>query len=457
MSRSWSLPVADGAYSRIVAWQSPTSWLALVRRMLASTRGEQLRGKVKISADTVLRVAQMDAQCADRLTGRGVTTSHASVARQLGMSDRTVGTARRLLEKLGLAVTVVMGRHLSPAERRQAKRAHGGYQEAAASVRAMTIPEPSRPVESFHLPRSGSVLEESHDQRWSPTRAPARETAAPRPKLRRKSRSRPQPPRSPRPIALQEFAWRIARNYGLHTPGPATTPGALYGARHIGQLCNILERHRITPDRYTLETLRAELDDTLAAARIRPLDNADKRDRLAHFAWMLGKLQAFTHGETRHERQLREQEERVKARTVAADEARTRAAEEAEALKAAEAARAAFFAEHHRSPTRRRNSSTASRVHAIKTLVTTLVGPSPLHQQSRELQELVGDITILERLLVEACWIPSHDPTRKCARWEYGTHVLTVELQGQHARVASPSTTLPTPIAEQLHLVANRQ
>ncbi len=82
---------------------------------------------------------------------------------------------------------------------------------------------------------------------------------------------------------------------------------------------------------------------------------------------------------------------------------------------------------------------------------------TPLHQQSRELQELVGDITILERLLVEACWIPSHDPTRKCARWEYGTHVLTVELQGQHARVASPSTTLPTPIAEQLHLVANRQ
>lgn len=437
-----------------MAWQSPTSWLALVRRKLASTRGEQLRGKVKISADTVLRVAQMDAQCADRLTGRGVTTSHASVGRQLGMSDRTVGTARRLLEKLGLAVTIVMGRHLSPAERRQAKRAHGGYQESAASVRAMTIPEP---VESFHLPRSGSVLRESHDQRWLPTRARARETAAPRPKLRRKSRSRPQSPRSPRPIALQEFAWRIARNYGLHSPGPATTPGALYGGRHIGQLCNILERHRITPDRYTLETLRTELDDALSAARIRPLDNADKRDRLAHFAWMLGKLQTFTHGETRYQRQLREQEDRVKARALAADQARIAAAEEAEALEAAEAARAAFFAEHHRSPGRRRNSSTTSRVSAIKTLVTALVGPSPLHQQSRTLQEIVGDITILERVLVEAGWNPSHNPARQRARWEHGPHVLTIELQGEQARIATPSITLPPPVAEQLHQLTSRQ
>ncbi|WP_282837297.1 hypothetical protein [Microbacterium flavum] len=425
--------------------------------MLASTRGEQLRGKVKISTDTVLRVAQMDAQCADRLTGRGVTTSHASVARQLGMSDRTVGTARRLLEKLGVAVTVVLGRHLSPAERRQAKRAHGGYQEAAASVRAMTIPESSRSVESFHLPRSGSVLEEPQDQKWSPTRARARETAATRPKLRRMSRSRPQPPKSPRPIALQEFAWRIARNYGLHSPEPATTPGALYGGRHIGQLCNILERHQITPDRYTLETLRVELDDALSAARIRPLDNADKRDRLAHFAWMLGKLQAFTRGETRRERQLREQEERVKARALAADEARARAAEEAAALKDAEAARAAFFADHHRSPVRPRNTSPSSRTAAIKALVTALIGPSPLHQQSRTLQQLVGDITVLERVLVDSGWIPAHEPAEHRARWELGDHALTIELQGDEAAVVLPRDVLPAPVAEQLHMITSRQ
>lgn len=440
-----------------MAWHSATSWLALVRRILTSTRGEQLREQVKISVDTVLRVAQMDAQCADRLTGRGVTTSHASVARQLGMSDRTVGTARRLLEKLGLAVTVVMGRHLSPAERRQAKRAHGGYQEAAASVRAMTVPETSRPVESFHLPRSGSVLEEPLDQKWSPTRARARETAAPRPKLGRKSRSRPGSPRSPRPIALQEFAWRIARNYGLHSPGPATTPGALYGGRHIGQLCNILERHQITPDRYTLETLRAELDEALAAARIRPLDNPDKRDRLAHFAWMLGKLQAFTRGETRRERQLREQEECIAARALAAEHARATAVAQASALQEAETARAAFFASHHRSPVTPRTSSPSARTAAMKALVTALIGTSPLHQQSRSLQQLVGDITILERLLVEAGWRPSHHPGKQHARWEHGDDALTVELQNDHPVVTAPSLALPAPVAEQLHQITSRQ
>lgn len=411
---------------------------------------------MKISADTVLRVAQMDAQCADRLTGRGVTTSHASVARQLGMSDRTVGTARRLLEKLGLAVTVVMGRHLSPAERRQAKRSHGGYQEAAASVRAMTIPESARSVESFHLPRSGSVLEEPHDQKWSPTRARARETAAPRPKLRRKSRSRPQSPRSPRPIALQEFAWRIARNYGLHSPGASTTPGALYGGRHIGQLCNILERYQVTPDRYTLETLRAELDEALAAARIRPLDNADKRDRLAHFAWMLRKLHIFTKGETRRERQLREQEARVKARILAAEKAQHRAAQETAALNDAATARAAFFADH-RSPLRPRSSSPTSRTTAVKMLVTTLIGSGALHQHTRELQQIVGDITLLERDLIDAGWTPAHEQAEHRACWTRGEHKLTIQLQNDHPHVVTPPLELPQPIAARLRSLQSQE
>lgn len=391
----------------------------------------------------------MDAQCADRLTGRGVTTSHASVARQLGMSDRTVGTARRLLEKLGLAVTVVMGRHLSPAERRQAKRSHGSYQEAAASVRAMTIPESARIVESFHLPRSGSVLEEPHDQRWSPTRARARETAAPRPKLRRKSRSHPDSPRPPRPIALQELAWRIARNYGLHSSGAPTTPGALYGGRHIGQLCNILERFQVTPDRYTLETLRAELDEALVAARIRPLDNGDKRDRLAHFAWMLGKLHTFTKGETRRERQLREQEDRVKARMLAAQQAQVKAAQEAAALKDAATARAAFFADH-RSRLRPRGTSPASRTAAVKILVTTLIGSGALHQHTKEVQQLVGDITLLDRDLINAGWTPAHERSDRRACWTHGEHTLTIQLRNEHPHIVMPLLDLPEPIAARI-------
>lgn len=403
--------------------------MALVERVLSSERATKLRGK-KISIGSAIIVARADMASADVRTGRGVSTSHETVAKRLGMSKRTVGEARRLLEKLGLAVTVVMGRHLSPAERSQAKRIHGRYQEAAASVRALVMPRPTEPVDTCHLPRRGSVLKTSPVQKWSPTRAGARETAAARPKLRRKSSHRVVPPTSPRPIEVQKFAWAIARNYGLDAGGPPTASGALHGGRHIGRLCNILERYDVTPDRYTLATLRTEIDETMAAARILPLENGQKRDRIAHFAWMLAKLHAFTRGETRLQRQLREHAERLSERRESLAAARRAEDERQRVLQDAESTREAVLAQFHRAGPRHRPTNAAQRAAASKTLVTTLISRSqPLYATSARTQQLVGEISSLEKTLAGHGWHPAHDVDGGVARWrDADAQELTITL-----------------------------
>lgn len=111
---SWSIPVEDGAYAGVAAWRSRSSWMRLLRELLESAAGVELCKGGRIKADTVMAVARVDAETADGTSGRGVTTSHKTVAKRLGMSDRHVGTARRIIEKLGLAVTIIRGRHLSP-------------------------------------------------------------------------------------------------------------------------------------------------------------------------------------------------------------------------------------------------------------------------------------------------------------------------------------------------------
>lgn len=435
----------DGAYASLPAWTSARAWLALVERVLSSAKATKLRGK-KVSVGTVLLVARADMAAADVRTGRGVSTSHETVARRLGMCKRTVGEARRLLEKLGLAVTVVMGRHLSPAERSQARRIHGGYQEAAASVRALTMPRPTEPVDTFHLPRSGSVLKESHLEKWLPTRADARETTATRPKLRKKSPRRGAPPRSPRPIEVQRFTWAIARNYGLDSGAPATSTGALYGGRHIGQLSNILERYEITPARYTLATLRAEIDEAMAASRIVPLENGQKRDRLAHFAWMLSKLKAFTRGETRLQRQLREHTERTQKRRDDATLARQAAEADERAQEDAETARAAFLAQFHHHRAHQRPSSATERAQAAKTLVHTLIGTTRhLYETPTGTQLIVGRISLLEKTLLEHAWLPQHDVDGHRARWTHTEQPIEISITIIDESDDSPRATIEHP------------
>lgn len=383
---------------------------------LASPRGVELcRGKIK--ADTVIMVARDDASTADSTSGRGVTTSRETVAKRLGMSGRHVGTARGILEALGASVTIVRGRHLSPQERSLARKAHGSYQEAAGSVRALTMPaltaethtddprgaEPiseAVPVDTFHLPRRGSVNKTPPVKKYSPTRAEAREKAAARPKLKRKSQPRSQ--RAPRDLETQRFVWAIAQRFLLSDgsaprPGAPLRPGVLRGGRHIGNLTRILERNRITPRRYTPQSLADALQRLIEAGKLRSPRYEELRDPLAHFAWTLRRLNELTEGETTLERIRREDVERAEKRRQAALQELPTPEEQAAAYEAAQA----FFA----STRRLRKPIARERRTDVVELVTAVLGRGiRLYDAPAATQELVGDLTAMHKQLTADGW-----------------------------------------------------
>lgn len=179
-SGSWSLQAPPGAYAAVPAWTSGAAWFDAVMDALRTPEGEELRRRVSIAPDTLLRIAHADMLAADADTGRGVSTAHETVAEVTGVCKKTVQRARGLLEALGLAVSIVEGRYLTVAEREAALSAHGGRQIKAASVRALTMPK-RWAVENVHLPRRGDLGIKTPDLEVKPTRASARESAAPLP------------------------------------------------------------------------------------------------------------------------------------------------------------------------------------------------------------------------------------------------------------------------------------
>lgn len=436
-----------------------SAWLGICERVLRSEAGERLRAAAKIAVDTVLRVARHDAAHADRLTGRGVSTSHETVAKDLGMSKRHVGTARRLLEKLGLAVTVVRGRELSPAERAAAREAHGSYQTSAASVRALIMPAPaSLPVDDFHLPRRGSVLEESPVPKNSPKRAQARSTAAARPRSTKRRDSRPD--RAPRALELQRFAWQIAKHFGLLAPELSRTTrdprtlaswrssGSLAGGRHIGQLCRILERHEITPARYTLDTLRVELDAALRELNITPLAGDAKRDRIAHFAWTLAQLARVRGAATLLELRRAEEAQRQLARREAQRQAAELARKRERMLEESRAAAAAALASIRRSPA----PTTRLTARDHEQIITAALGPGILlHTASEQAQLLVGHLTDLHRALRGAGGWELHTEG-SVLTWSTPDDQISASVTGQHVQLTGPtSTPLPDDAQNAVH------
>jgi hypothetical protein len=426
---------------------------------LATPRAVELcRGKIK--ADTVLMVAREDASTADSASGRGVTTSRETVAKRLGMSGRHVGTARGILEELGASVTIVRGRHLSPQERSIARKAHGGYQEAAGSVRALTMPaltdaartgdpggaEPVselEPVDTFHLPRRGSVNRTPPVEKYSPTRAEAREKAAARPKLKRKSHPRAQ--RAPRDLETQRFVWAIAQRFlpsdvSSPRPGAPLRPGVLRGGRHIGNLARILERNRITPRRYTPQSLADALQRLIEAGKLRSPRHEELRDPLAHFAWTLRRLNELTEGETTLERIHREDLERAEKRR----ESLTQAQPTPEDQEAAQAAAQAFFA----STRRLRRPVARERRTDVVELVTAVLGRGTrLYDTPAATQQLVGALTTLHKTLTTEGWQLA--TSAETLTWTRDEHTVDVNLSPPIPHTMLSATT-SVPVGTQI-------
>lgn len=217
--RSWRPPAARPCPR--LCWLSAPSWLAGLAKALAGPQGAKLRSQKHIAVETLLDIAAVDARTANGRTGRGVCTSHAHVAKVLGCSEKTVQRARWVIEKLGFAVVVEVGRRLNAEERSLARQHHGGRQVNIASERALVQPR-SRPSSSsvvrqlVPLSRRDQVPRKSLVCDSDQTRVSARRS--------KKTRSRPRPS-----LEVQ----RLAADLAVQDPR--------LGRGHIGRLCRGLE------------------------------------------------------------------------------------------------------------------------------------------------------------------------------------------------------------------------
>ncbi|MGF2950629.1 hypothetical protein [Microbacterium alcoholitolerans] len=196
--------------------------------------------------------------------------------------------------------------------------------------------------------------------------------------------------------------WAIAQRFLLSDgsaprPGAPLRPGVLRGGRHIGNLTRILERNRITPRRYTPQSLADALQRLIEAGKLRSPRYEELRDPLAHFAWTLRRLNELTEGETTLERIRREDVERAEKRRQAALQELPTPEEQAAAYEAAQA----FFA----STRRLRKPIARERRTDVVELVTAVLGRGiRLYDAPAATQELVGDLTAMHKQLTADGW-----------------------------------------------------
>lgn len=264
--RAWRPSDGPRLPATVPVWSNAAGWLDALSAAVRTPEGEELRAAAKVRVDTLLDVAAADARAADSRTGRGVTTAHETVAKALGCSSKTVQRARCLIEALGYARTVVVGRYLTTEERAEANAHHGGDQRRMASERALLVP---RPTSNVHLPRGGSVTSHLPSRSDLPKRASARAGAASRqPSTTRSTRRCP-----PRPtMSVQRLAAGIAQRLPWLARG------------HIGSLCRTLTVLGLDDTGWSAHDVLDMLDRRNVQLGLYSLTSSSQRDPLALFA-----------------------------------------------------------------------------------------------------------------------------------------------------------------------------
>jgi hypothetical protein len=113
----------------------PVDWLAAVRHALDHVTAG-LKPPKRDFRETIMGVAAVTAAMSDHAAGREARPGRAVVARELGISERTVTRSWRALEARGLLIPTGDGRHLDPQERAQLvdERAERNTKRAAAGL-----------------------------------------------------------------------------------------------------------------------------------------------------------------------------------------------------------------------------------------------------------------------------------------------------------------------------------
>ncbi len=264
--RAWRPSEGPKLPATVPVWFGAAHWLDALSAAVRAPEGQELRAAAKVCVDTLLDVAAADARAADRRTGRGVTTAHDTVAADLGCSGKTVQRARTLVEALGYATTIVVGRYLTTEERAEANAHHGGDQRRMASERALLVP---RSTSNVHLPRRGALTPTPPLRSELPKRANARSGAASRPPATKKTRLRCHP----RPaIAVQRLAAGIAQRLPWLARG------------HIGSLCRTLTLLGLDDQGWSTQDVIDMLDRRNVQLGLYSLSGSAQRDPLALFA-----------------------------------------------------------------------------------------------------------------------------------------------------------------------------
>lgn len=294
---SWTLPVPDGAYSRVVVWNGSQHWIDALTTAFNSPEGKAARSHISMTLDTMLAVARQDAAAADSTTGRSVATSHATVAARLGCSDKTVQRARDVIQALGFAVSLVTGRRLFGSERVLARNTHGRTQINAASVRALTLPRGATAVENVHLPSKQNSSSKTCVKRKSPKRAQVRSAASRRKADYINPSAKIAPSRDPRTVkCANELAQRLPflgnwRSRVVEVPG--VTPRIEPAPEPISVICGVIARSGIDVARLTSADVIDVLDRITADSGLVTMRGNYVKNPVGYLTTLLRRVRSY--------------------------------------------------------------------------------------------------------------------------------------------------------------------
>lgn len=312
-----------GDYSPVPAWESRTLFKRAARVVSASWRKDR--------RESFLAVVDVMADAADGRTGRSVTLSVDTIALRAGVDFRRAQRRIADAHDVGLCVTVDGGSYLTGAARQRSRRVVGRFAIRKASTRALTIPR-----ELADLTRKRNVALPAPQGAGSLSSESATHQAR-----KRAARTTPTPTTKPRSLRLQRLAGKLSARFPWLTR-----------QKHIGHLCNLLERAGIDAETWTAEDVARALDDW-HLGHSRNSIGIQSTNPLGWLAWALRTaLQAGA--QPRAVRQAREADERAQRAAIRRREQEARDAIAPEVRKAvlvagAAAARAAILAA--RSPT----------------------------------------------------------------------------------------------------------
>ncbi|MBN9631804.1 MAG: hypothetical protein J0I18_14525 [Actinobacteria bacterium] len=308
--RSWAIHVPAEEWAKIPAWWSGGHWFDTLMDWMLTPEREKARQRWHVADATLLAIAHVLRYAAEPATGRHVTLSYATIrARVLAnteaaegrtirlKADESVRLAIRTLEAGGFVHVHATGRNLlSREEKAEAFETHGGHQEQAANVMALTLPALKAVDNSASV---DPILGLTASVPAKPSCSVDLEQQSPR-GMERATRARPNRnmgfsddpsanvPEKVRSLDRLRLLAHLDRHYGGSLAGPRLGKTGKLLTRHIGQLDHALTAAGVDLDTWTwwqiadLVDARHSGDKTTAQQKI-----TAAADPLRYFIWMV--------------------------------------------------------------------------------------------------------------------------------------------------------------------------